>query len=219
MPKIKTVYEFNKTKTNALIKLWEQKPDLHNLQGNNYTQKATCDKFSDIANKLNAQPGKAKFTAEDVKKRMQSLLAHHNKELQKIQKSKASGSKKIYKPEWCYFHKLHFLRKEIQVNKKKIEKNEERPSTSTNNNGNHELNIQPIASTSGGDTSTTLMPTPLLINSKREHDTNLDANAPKSKKVKTADDCEFGRLVSEELKKINDPRTYNAISNPPKQEQ
>lgn len=62
---------------------------------------------------------------------MQSLLAHHNKELQKIQKSKASGSKKIYKPEWCYFHKLHFLRKEIQVNKKKIEKNEERPSTST----------------------------------------------------------------------------------------
>ncbi|KAK9728444.1 hypothetical protein QE152_g17969 [Popillia japonica] len=83
--------------------------------------------------------------------------------------------------------------------------NAEMITNSTSNND--EPNSQPIAGTSNEDKSTTSVPTAISINRKRIQVTDLDTNAPKTRKVSTWDDCEeFGRLVSVELNKIEDQR-------------
>lgn len=95
----------------CLIETYENYPCLYVTTSDNYKNRNIKNKaLEEIANDLNKKL-LTSLTAKEVQAKLHGLRTQYLGELNKIKKSKVSGtsSDSVYVPKWQFFEKLHFL--------------------------------------------------------------------------------------------------------------
>lgn len=107
-----TAYTFTRDAIKQLLLLYEQYPEIYNVQCPEYKNKTIRqDRLVKITKDLNELMGNPGITLQDVKKKLSNLRTQYFHELTKVKKSLVSGAgtDDIYKPSWWCYEFLIFL--------------------------------------------------------------------------------------------------------------